>query len=113
MAKTYEQLQAEIAALQKKAEEVRKKELAGVIDSINAVIAQYGLTPEDLRFASTAAPARRRRAAQPALATRAKKGAAKPKYRDGAGNHWSGRGPRPGWLKDALAQGQSLEDFLA
>ena len=35
----------------------------------------------------------------------------KTKYRDDAGNVWSGRGPRPRWLKDALAGGKALEDL--
>jgi DNA-binding protein H-NS len=45
------------------------------------------------------------------------KKAAKPasaiKYKDGAGNAWSGRGPKPAWLRDALATGKTLEDMLA
>lgn len=36
-----------------------------------------------------------------------------PKYADGAGNTWIGRGPRPKWLNDALASGNKLTDFLA
>ncbi|CAN7770543.1 H-NS family nucleoid-associated regulatory protein [Variovorax sp. LjRoot290] len=32
-------------------------------------------------------------------------------YRDGAGNSWSGRGPQPRWLKDALAGGKTLGDL--
>lgn len=35
------------------------------------------------------------------------------KYRDNAGNAWSGRGPRPRWLTDALAAGKSLDDLRA
>jgi DNA-binding protein H-NS len=34
-------------------------------------------------------------------------------YRDGAGHTWSGMGPRPGWLKDAIASGQSEESLRA
>jgi DNA-binding protein H-NS len=37
----------------------------------------------------------------------------KAKYRDDAGNAWSGRGPRPRWLKDAMAGGKSLDDLRA
>jgi DNA-binding protein H-NS len=33
------------------------------------------------------------------------------KFRDSAGNTWSGRGPRPRWLKEALAGGASLADL--
>ena len=35
------------------------------------------------------------------------------KYADDAGNTWSGRGPRPRWVKDALASGKSLSDLLS
>ena len=33
------------------------------------------------------------------------------KFRDEAGNTWVGRGPRPLWLRDALAAGRKVEDF--
>ncbi|MDM0128070.1 H-NS family nucleoid-associated regulatory protein [Variovorax arabinosiphilus] len=33
------------------------------------------------------------------------------KYANGQGKVWSGRGPRPHWLRDALAAGKSLESF--
>lgn len=36
-----------------------------------------------------------------------------PKYDDGNGNTWVGRGPRPKWVKDALAAGRGLDEFLA
>jgi len=32
-------------------------------------------------------------------------------YRDGAGNAWTGRGPQPRWLKEALAGGKTLGDL--
>jgi len=43
--------------------------------------------------------------------TAAKKKANKPKYRDDAGNSWTGIGPQPRWLKDVVAGGKRLEDF--
>ena len=33
------------------------------------------------------------------------------KYRDAAGNSWGGRGPKPGWMKAALAAGKKLEEL--
>lgn len=33
------------------------------------------------------------------------------KYRDEAGNHWSGRGPKPGWVTAALEGGKALEQL--
>ena len=41
----------------------------------------------------------------------AAKGAAAAKYRDEAGNTWGGRGPRPAWLRTALAAGKQMSDF--
>lgn len=32
-------------------------------------------------------------------------------YRDGAGNSWTGRGPQPRWMKEALASGKTLADL--
>ena len=33
------------------------------------------------------------------------------KYRDGAGNTWSGRGLQPRWLKVAIEAGKKIQDF--
>ena len=33
------------------------------------------------------------------------------KYRDGAGNTWSGRGLQPRWLRAAIEAGKKIEDF--
>ena len=35
------------------------------------------------------------------------------KYADGKGNTWAGRGKRPVWLRDALANGAALSTFQA
>jgi DNA-binding protein H-NS len=36
-----------------------------------------------------------------------------PKYRDAAsGNTWTGRGLQPRWLRDALASGRKLSEFV-
>jgi DNA-binding protein H-NS len=34
-----------------------------------------------------------------------------PRFRDAQGNVWVGRGPRPKWLREALASGKTLEEF--
>jgi DNA-binding protein H-NS len=34
-----------------------------------------------------------------------------PKYSDGNGNSWTGKGKRPGWLQEKLDEGHSLQDF--
>ena len=35
------------------------------------------------------------------------------KFKDDQGNTWGGRGPRPQWLRDALASGKALDEFRA
>ncbi|MBA3772719.1 MAG: H-NS histone family protein [Ramlibacter sp.] len=95
---------AQIEALKREAEKARAVELQAVIERIKEAIRFYDLTAEDLGLA----PARKRassRAKPPSNNTRA------PKFSDAAGNVWSGRGPRPRWLKDALKKGAKLEQF--
>ena len=99
---TYSQLSARIAELQTQADVLRKAEVQGVISRIREAISVYGLTERDLF--GQAGTSRR--------ATKAKRAAAKtPKYADGTGNEWGGRGPRPAWLREALKAGKRLEDF--
>src|SRR4051812_36948052 len=102
MAKTYADLQRQIETLQQRAEEARRKEIAGVVKRMQVAIRAYGLTPEDLGFA-TGSP----RAQQ--ISTGQK--STRPAFSDGQGNTWSGRGPRPAWLKPLLASGKTLEEL--
>jgi DNA-binding protein H-NS len=117
MATTYEKLTREIEILQKRAEAARKQEAADMVAVIRKAIVLYGLTALDLGLASGNPPARTVRhkpptaQAKPAVTNSATRPAAK--YTDGAGHAWSGRGPRPGWVKAALEGGQSLDDLLA
>lgn len=113
MNKTYAQVIKQIDNLQREADELRRKEVEGVIDRIKEAVRVYGLTAKDLGLAgvrgiaATPAPKRKRagrkagKAAAPAVA----------KFRDEAGNTWGGRGPRPVWLRTALANGKKLSDF--
>jgi len=114
--KTYAELQVEITRLQEEAESVRQDELNGVIARIREAIAFYGLTGRDLGLSSrtaSAASAPKRRGRPPKAAAKRSPAAAQraPKYRDNAGNVWSGRGPRPKWLRDALESGKRLDEF--
>lgn len=108
--KTYQQIQREIDALQKLANQAKAKEVADVVARIKEAIAVYGLTAADLGLsasrgsAAKKAPVGAKRRGRPASL-------GKPKYRDEAGNVWGGRGPRPAWLRVALAAGKALEDF--
>ena len=111
MAKTYAQIQQQITELQQEAERLRQKEVEGVVARIKEAISVYGLTPADLGFGKN-----ERQQAQvttKVAAKRVQKGASvrEAKFKDQSGNVWSGRGPRPKWLKDALANGSQLSDF--
>jgi DNA-binding protein H-NS len=125
MAKTYEQMQRHIEALQAEAEVQRLKELDEVIARIRHAVEFYGITASDLglgrktagKSAATKKPGRKAAAkvAKGPLKA-ALKGAAKGTlngtlYRDEEGRTWVGRGKRPQWLRDQLAAGRSLEDF--
>ena len=120
MNKTYAQIQKQIARLQREADSLREREVGDVISRIKEAIEFYELTPEQL-FGS--APGKRGRKPGAKAAGAAKAGA-KPrakspskgrklpvKFRDGAGNEWTGRGSRPRWLVAALAAGKKIEDF--
>jgi DNA-binding protein H-NS len=105
MATTYAQLTKQIEALKQEAEAQRAKELSDVVKKMKEAIAVYGLTAADLGFG----PAKSTGTSKSAKG----KGGQGAKFRDDAGNAWSGRGPRPGWLKAALAAGKQLSDFAA
>jgi DNA-binding protein H-NS len=118
MTKTYAQLMKQIETLNHEAEKLKRKEIDGVISRIKEAIEAYGLTAADLGLAGARAPRSRAgsAAAAPAKAGRRRTRAGSKyvpqvKYRDGEGNTWVGRGPRPQWLRDALANGKTLADF--
>lgn len=97
---TYQEIVQKINELQKQAEEIKAREQAAVIDDIRKKIEEYGLTAEDLGFGSKAVASKKTARKVPV------------RYRDSAGNTWTGRGKRPGWLTQALASGKSIDDFL-
>lgn len=108
MAQTYEQVQKQIELLQERAQKLLQREAVGVIARIKEAIAHYGITAEQLGFGSSAV------ASVPKLPAAAKAESSaqrSPKFSDGNGNVWSGRGPRPHWLRKALETGKTLEDF--
>lgn len=99
MAPTYKELQENIQRLTREAEAVRKQELATVRAEIQGLMDTYGLTADDFRSGAK---------------TKSKKvpGDVTPKFQDPvSGGTWSGKGPRPQWLKDAVTAGKSKEEF--
>jgi DNA-binding protein H-NS len=128
MAKSLAQVNAQIAQLQKEADALKAKEVAGVVSRIKDAIAIYGLTSADLfdDVVTIVKPVIRQKravavtqpAAQPVASKKASKAAAKKpvsqiKYRDDAGHTWTGHGKRPNWFKAAIEAGKKPEDLAA
>lgn len=87
-------------ALERQINEAQRQERAEAIARVRTLMADHGLTVADV---SSAVPASKG-------PTAARKVPAK--YQDPvSGKTWSGRGLRPNWLKDALAQGRGIEEF--
>lgn len=108
--KTYQQLQKEIANLQARAMEQRKKESASVVAQIREKMHAYGITLEDLK--SSRSVAKRGRKVAPDKKAGSKRGPAPIKFRDSATNDtWSGRGRAPRWLAAHEQAGRKREEF--
>lgn len=113
MTKSLAQIKKQIAALEAQAEAIKKKEAGGVIARIKEAIAHYGLTASDLGLTGKAPKAAKatKPGRKPGRKKAGKSGVIK--YRDDAGNAWTGHGRRPQWFVAALAAGKSAEDLLA
>jgi DNA-binding protein H-NS len=127
---TLKEIDLEIAKLRERAASIVAKEKAGVVERIKEAISYYGLMATDLGLDTARGSIRPKRAqdkptraTKPALSITAPETAAPPtakkpragagvvKYKDDAGNAWSGFGPKPRWLTDAIASGKALEDL--
>ena len=97
-----EQLHAQIAELQKKAQEIAQAKRQPALDDVKAKIALYGFTAKELGFSVKAS-------AETEAVEKVKKPVAI-KYRDGE-NTWTGRGMTPTWLAEKIAGGAKKEDF--
>jgi DNA-binding protein H-NS len=109
MAKSLDKVLAQIEQLQRQADVLRKKEIAGVVARIQEAIEHYNLTPEEL-FGGTGSRGRTSRRGKNVPAGQTKAGA--PKYQGPEGQTWTGVGKRPRWFVEALASGKSAEDLL-
>jgi DNA-binding protein H-NS len=103
--KSYAQIQKQIEVLQRQADELRAQEVAGVVARIKEAIAHYGLTAAQLGYGASP------KGAKAKVQKVDHAGAAA--YSDGLGNSWGGPGPRPQWLKAAIAAGGTLEEFAS
>ena len=101
---TYAGLQAQIAELQEQAAKIYEAEVQVIVAQIREAISHYGLTAQDLGLGGSAAGKARRVSA---------KSGKQAKYRSPEGQTWGGRGPHPKWLREALAAGHQLSEFIA
>lgn len=106
--KSYEELKRQIQALSEEAEKLRSAEKGGVIARMKEAIEAYGITVKDLFGARASASKTPRGKPSSRAATKDGRAAA---FADGKGGVWGGRGPRPTWLRQAIASGKKLEDF--
>jgi DNA-binding protein H-NS len=91
---------AEKAQIKRDAEAQRRSELSGVISQIRDMMKQHGLTVADLGGGR----------GRPKSATAGVKGEIR--YANPAGGKgWTGKGRKPAWVVEALAQGRALSDF--
>lgn len=115
--RTLSDLDAEIARLQRERDAMREVEVKEVVGRIKVAIAHYGLTAADLGLAEAKRGTRGPSPKAKDLGTKRSRrngkgtGAVAPKYTDGQGRTWSGRGRQPAWFAQAIASGKSPEDL--
>jgi DNA-binding protein H-NS len=103
---TYAEIQEQIKQLQAQAEQLRKDEIQAVISDINEKIALYNIKQHELKFPDSLKQEVKAGSKQP-------KNKLPPKYRnEETGEEWSGRGPKPKWLKKAEDEGKDINDFI-
>lgn len=98
-------LLAQKAELDKQIAKAKAEEKASVLAQMRSAMEQYGITPEDL-FTTA------KRGRKPGSTNSGERKPVAPKYRNEAGETWTGRGKQPKWVAEALASGLTLEDLL-
>lgn len=106
MSSELKELLDHVAALQVKIDEARSLNRANALADVRDDIKLYDLRKEELFSFRTDRDTGHAIKAPRTKSTRA------PKYSDGKGQTWVGRGKRPEWLNAALADGKLLESFL-
>jgi DNA-binding protein H-NS len=97
---TLSSIRKQIAALERKAQDLIKKESTGAIAKAREIIAKFGLTAEDLGLSGDASKKSRKPvAARKGKKATRQKAAGAPMYRDPASQKtWTGRGKPPAWI---------------
>jgi DNA-binding protein H-NS len=110
-----ETLKARITALQQQLAEAERNK-APAVKKVQALMKKLGVTIADLNGAGGAhsSPKDKKSPGEKKTASKSTKKSAGPvpvKYRDEAGNTWTGRGKTPRWLVEAEKAGKSRESF--
>ena len=109
--RTTQEIDAEIAKLQKERDQLREDEKAGVVGRMKEAITYYGITAADLGL--DAAKRKARTSVSKAKGSKTLRASGRIKYKDDAGHAWSGFGPKPKWFTEALASGKTEADLRA
>lgn len=105
--------------IRNQAELLKKKEAPEVLARIKDAIAHYAFTAADLGLVESTPSARAARGSKVSSrkAVKSPTGPARPaskaKFRDAAGNSWSGMGRKPKWFVAALAAGATVDSLKA
>ena len=103
--RSYDEIQAEIKALEAEAQAILREEKSDALTQARALVHRYGLTARELGIDASGPLVVEPKAPRKAVA---------PKYAHPTNAElvWSGRGRQPKWVEAALAEGKSLGDLL-
>ncbi|MBZ4218908.1 MAG: H-NS histone family protein [Chlorobium sp.] len=95
---TLTELQAQIADLQKQAQDIINLERKAVIDDIKAKLVAYNISIEELERKGK-------------LVKAAPRSPSPIKYKKSETEYWVGRGPKPQWVKGIESDGENIEIY--
>lgn len=110
-------IQSQIEALQKQAQEIKTNELQNTVQDILSKMQAFNISIKDLVAANPALASGASKSRTKTNGVKAAKPARKslnpvaPKYRGPQGEVWSGRGLTPRWLSSLIEQGKDKESF--
>ncbi len=93
---TLTEIQAQIADLQKQAQEIINIERKAVIEDIKSKLVAYNITVEELERKGKVVKA-------------APRSPSPIKYKKSETEYWVGRGPKPQWVKAVESAGENIE----
>ncbi len=92
------EIKAQIANLQREADDIIRKERIAVIQEIKEKLENFNISLEEL-------------GRKIKVSKSGPRSAAVIKYKKSEHEYWVGRGPKPGWVKDVEKNGESIEQY--